>query len=165
MGKPKKIIPVEEILSNRLIMEIKEQTKSFVSGLNFINKSELYFNLNLGELEILSDAEFTDKDKVRLALIKKIVCKYYGTSFGVIKQRKRDREIVFKRHVLQFFLDQYTKYSLAKIGRITGGYDHSTVLHAKKTVNNLIDTNSTIRNEMRDMDTAIQGALKGKKPE
>ena len=163
MKRAKKIIPVEEILSNRLIMEIKEQTKSFVSGLNFINKSELYFNLNLGELEILSDAEFTDKDKVRLAMIKKIVCKYYGTSFGVIIQRKRDREIVFKRQVIQFFLDQYTKYSLAKIGYITGGYDHATVIHAKKVINNLVDTDSTIRNEMREIDSIIQKALINKK--
>ena len=163
MKRAKKIIPVEEILSNRLIMEIKEQTKSFVSGLNFINKSELYFNLNLGELEILSDAEFTDKDKVRFAMIKKIVCKYYGTSFGVIIQRKRDREIVFKRQVIQFFLDQYTKYSLAKIGHITGNYDHATVIHAKKVINNLVDTDSTIRNEMREIDSIIQEALIKKK--
>ena len=160
MKTPEKTIPVEEILSNRLIMEIKEQTKSFVSGLNFINKEELYFNLKLGDLEILSDAEFTNKDKVRFAIIKKVVCKYYGTSFGAIKQRNRERRIVFKRQVLQYFMSLYTKYNLMKIGNKTGGYDHSTVIYALKVVRDLIETDSIIRNEIRHMDSEIKEALK-----
>jgi hypothetical protein len=52
----------------------------------------------------------------------------------------RKREYVNARQISMFLSLEYTKHSLAVIGRHHGGRDHATVLHAKTTINNQIDT-------------------------
>jgi hypothetical protein len=53
----------------------------------------------------------------------------------------RKREYVNARQISMKLSKQYSRCSLAKIGSEHGGRDHATVLHACKTVDNLIDTN------------------------
>jgi chromosomal replication initiator protein len=48
-----------------------------------------------------------------------------------------------------------TKSSLANIGMHCGGKDHATVLHACKTVNNLIDTDKRCRGYVSDLEKKI----------
>jgi hypothetical protein len=50
----------------------------------------------------------------------------------------RKREKVAARQISMTLCKNYTKASLAYIGFHHGGHDHATVLHANKTVNNLI---------------------------
>lgn len=52
----------------------------------------------------------------------------------------RQREFVQMRQISMYFCNKYTKLTLARIAYVHGGRDHSTVLHAKKTVNNLLET-------------------------
>ena len=53
-----------------------------------------------------------------------------------------------------FFSKQLTKNSLANIGIHCGNKDHATVLHACKTVNNLIDTDKQFRAFVNDIEKA-----------
>ena len=52
----------------------------------------------------------------------------------------RQREFVLMRQISMYFCIKYTKLTLERIAYIHGGRDHSTALHAKKTINNLLDT-------------------------
>ena len=63
----------------------------------------------------------------------------------MIKSKTRKREIVQARQIAMYFSKSFTKSSLATIGSQIGGKDHATVLHACKTVNNLIDTDKRFR--------------------
>jgi Bacterial dnaA protein helix-turn-helix len=53
----------------------------------------------------------------------------------------RKKEVVGARQVSMTLCKSYTRHSLATVGNIHGGRDHATVLHASKTVNNLLDAN------------------------
>ena len=54
-----------------------------------------------------------------------------------------------------YFSKKMTKSSLANIGMHCGGKDHATVLHACKTVNNLIDTDKRFRGYIDDLNKKI----------
>jgi chromosomal replication initiator protein len=54
-----------------------------------------------------------------------------------------------------FFSKSLTKSSLATIGTQIGGKDHATVLHACKTVNNLIDTDKQFRLQIQDIEKKL----------
>ena len=54
-----------------------------------------------------------------------------------------------------FFAKKMTKSSLANIGMHCGGKDHATVLHACKTVNNLVDTDKRFRGYVDDLEKKI----------
>lgn len=58
---------------------------------------------------------------------------------GVPGAKKKEK--VTARQLSMCFACLYTKYSLERIGMSHGGRGHATVLHARKTVNRLVDVN------------------------
>lgn len=83
-------------------------------------------------------------------LLKFIVNKF-GFSEKMLAGENRKRELVFARHMFSYLgmtilkEEHYNSISLALIGSVIKK-DHSTVLHAVKTINNLCDTNRAINN-------------------
>lgn len=59
---------------------------------------------------------------------------------SVMLQKTRKREIVSARQISMSLSKRFNSYSLEKIGEKHGGKDHATVLHACKTIQNLLDT-------------------------
>jgi chromosomal replication initiator protein len=55
-----------------------------------------------------------------------------------------------------FFSKSLTKASLATIGTQIGGKDHATVLHACKTVNNLIETDKRFRIQIDEIEKKLK---------
>jgi chromosomal replication initiator protein len=55
-----------------------------------------------------------------------------------------------------FFSKTLTKSSLASIGAQIGRKDHATVLHACKTVNNLIDTDKQFRHDVEEIEKRLK---------
>jgi chromosomal replication initiator protein len=63
--------------------------------------------------------------------------------------------VVQARQIAMYFSKNLTKASLANIGAHLGGKDHATVLHACRTVNNLIETDKRFRNYIEDIEKKI----------
>jgi chromosomal replication initiator protein len=68
------------------------------------------------------------------------VCEYFSIPADNAQSKTRKREIVQARQIAMYFSKHLTKASLASIGAQVGGKNHATVLHACKTVNNLMET-------------------------
>jgi len=60
------------------------------------------------------------------------------------------------RQIAMFFSKNLTKCSLATIGSQIGGKDHATVLHACKTVNNLIETDKIFRHQIEEIERKLK---------
>lgn len=86
----------------------------------------------------------------------KIVCEYYGIDKETILKKTRKREIVQARQIAMYFTKEFTRLSLANIGLYIGEKDHATVLHACKTVNNLIETSKSIRYDCEVIEQRIK---------
>lgn len=157
------LIPLEEVLSNRLILEIKTQVKRFCVGINIVNKDRLGHEIHLGNISLgnieISSTKLIVGDKLIFAVIKKIVCDYYKVDFETIIPPTRKREIVIKRQIIQYFTRQYTSFNLAYIGELTGGKGHATILNSCKIINNLIDTNRSVRNEINKIKSLIEESI------
>ena len=54
-----------------------------------------------------------------------------------------------------FFAKKYTKSSLANIGSQIGDRDHATVLHACKTVDNLLETDKEFKAHFEDINKKL----------
>jgi len=90
-----------------------------------------------------------------IQIIIKIVFDYFHMNPILVNSTTRKREIVQSRQISMYFAKKLTKYSLAEIGYNIGGKDHATVLHAIKTVNNLIDTDKKIANYIADLEMLL----------
>jgi chromosomal replication initiator protein len=86
----------------------------------------------------------TDRKPLSKEDIINIVCEVMEIHPDLISLKTRKREIVVCRQMVYYFLSIYFDYSLAFIGRLFK-QDHATVIHAKKTIMNLVHTDRNIR--------------------
>jgi chromosomal replication initiator protein len=76
------------------------------------------------------------------------VCKFYDISEEDIKGKARYRPICFPRQMAMALCKSiYSELSLKFIGNHFGNRDHSTVIHAVKTIDNLCQTDKQIKLE------------------
>jgi hypothetical protein len=87
--------------------------------------------------------------------IEQIICFGEGFLPKEVKTKTRKREIVFARQAIMYFMKKYTKDSLATIGGHFGK-DHATVLHACKTISNLMDSDKRINYKILAYDSKIK---------
>ena len=62
----------------------------------------------------------------------------------------RNRELVFKRQLLMWYLRKNTNLSLSRIGQICGKKDHATTLHAFRTIENYLEYKDKYFKEVTD---------------
>jgi chromosomal replication initiator protein len=73
-----------------------------------------------------------------------------------INSKKRTREIAQARQLAMYLCKQYASHiPLATIGASIGGKNHSTVLHACKTVANLIETDKGFKAQVEEIERAL----------
>ncbi len=93
--------------------------------------------------------------EISIDFIQKVVSEYFDIPIETMKSKTRRREVVQARQLAMYFAKNHTKASLATIGSLCGGRDHATVLHACKTVNNLLDTDKRFRSYVEDIEKKI----------
>lgn len=79
----------------------------------------------------------------------------FNLTLNDIRKKTRRREIVYPRHVLCYLLRKKTNMSLKDIGELTGGRDHTTVIHAIKSIEDLMETDELIRLEISFINNSI----------
>jgi chromosomal replication initiator protein len=94
--------------------------------------------------------------EISIDYIQKVVCDYFSLPVEAINSKTRKREIVQARQLAMFFSKKHTKNSLATIGIHCGNKDHATVLHAVKTINNLMETDKQFRVYVDDIDRKLK---------
>lgn len=85
------------------------------------------------------------RKEISIDYIQKVVSDYFKLDIETLCSKSRKRNIVQARQLAMFFAKKYTKASLANIGSQIGDRDHATVLHACKTVDNLLETDKQFR--------------------
>lgn len=83
--------------------------------------------------------------EVGIDYIQKTVSEYFRVGQDDLKAKTRKKEIVIARQVAMYFSKDYTNHSLKSIGYHFGGRDHSTVIHALQSVNDMMDTDTKFR--------------------
>lgn len=108
--------------------------------------------------KILGGLSEYEKEPLSIEKIIKTVAEYYNVDVNSINTKSRKREIVLVRQTAMFLAKKHLDLSTSKIGLHIGRRDHATVLHACKTISNLLETNKQFRGEMNDIETALQTA-------
>jgi len=70
--------------------------------------------------------------------------------------KTRKKESVQARQIAMYFSIEFTKHSLAYIGKEIGGKKHSTVIHSYRTVNNLIETDKKYKEQIENIRAEIK---------
>ena len=95
------------------------------------------------------------KREISIDYIQKIVSDYFQLDLETLQSKTRKRHIVQARQLAMFFAKKFTKASLANIGSQIGDRDHATVLHACKTVDNLVATDKQFKKFVDDINKKL----------
>ncbi len=142
---------VIEYIANHITTNIRELEGVLISILAQATIYKKQLTLDLAKDVVEKLVKSTQQD-ISIDFIKKTVCDYFNIGIEQLKSKTRKREIVQSRQVAMYFAKIYTKNSLASIGSQIGGKDHATVLHACKTVNNLMETDKRFKRYILDLE-------------
>jgi chromosomal replication initiator protein len=97
-----------------------------------------------------------DFSQYKVNFINDKVCEYLKIDdVEKLKSKTHKRYICEARQIAMTIMKEKTKMSLKDIGIFFGGRDHSTVIHAKRTVLNLCETNKVFRKKFLDIEKII----------
>lgn len=85
------------------------------------------------------------------AQIIETVTTHFQVSYEKMIKKTRVREIIIVRHFAIYFLRRRTALTLNAISDITGGQDHTTILHAINTINDLIKVDPYYRDHKAEL--------------
>ncbi len=91
--------------------------------------------------------------------IQRVICKQFKVNLGDLKSKKRLKKIILARHIAMYLCRKHTSMPAAFIGFKFGGRDHSTVLHALKSLRRKIDQDPWILASILALEKDLQTAL------
>ena len=86
--------------------------------------------------------------RITMETIQKKVVDYYHLRMADMLSRRRPANIAFPRQIAMYLSRMLTEHSLQEIGSAFGGRDHGTVIHACKTVENMMDQDTSIKHSV-----------------
>lgn len=127
-----------------------------VSSLAFKKSSEI----NEETIQSLLGKSLDEEKLIRRAEPEKIielVCQYFSIGKRAILSESRLQKFALPRQILMYILRVELKLQLAEVGRLIGGRDHSTVLHAVGKISHLASVNVDIRGDIDEVKKLIWG--------
>lgn len=83
-------------------------------------------------------------EKISIKSIQQFVANYYNISLDDIRGVKRNKKIVFSRHIAIYISRILTEFSFNEIALEFGGKDHSTVIHSFNKIESLLKTDEKL---------------------
>ena len=153
----KENINLSDEIINYIATESKTNIRELIGVLNRIIAFSRVHNKNL----TISDCKNILKDvfnQIRVVTVDKIqnvVSNYFNIALSEMLSQRRSRPLARPRQIAMYLAKKMTTRSLPEIGRRFANRDHTTVIHAVKTITRL----SEIDDEMKKNINQIKGLL------
>ena len=107
--------------------------------------------------EALRDIIGATNRQISLELVQKTVADFYKIKLSDMYSQKRTRAIARPRQVAMWLTRELTSHSLPEIGDAFGGRDHTTVMHACRTIIDLRAKDARLNNDLLVLMQTIKG--------
>ncbi len=101
--------------------------------------------------ESLKDLLAFQERLITINNIQKTVAEYYKIRVADLHSKSRARQVTRPRQVAMALSKELTNHSLPEIGDAFGGRDHTTVLHAKRRIAVLVDSDSRTKEDYNNL--------------
>jgi chromosomal replication initiator protein len=85
------------------------------------------------------------KHQITIEKIQQRVVEYFHVKLDELLSKRRTAEIAFARQIAMYLCRMLTQHSLYEIGLAFGGREHGTVIHACKTVENIMEQDDSVK--------------------
>lgn len=135
------------------VRELEGALKKVLAFARFHNRP---ITLELAK-EALKDIIGAHNRQITLELIQRTVADYFKIKVADMYSQKRTRAIARPRQVAMWLARDLTPHSLPEIGDAFGGRDHTTVMHACRTIADLRSKDTHLNNDLLVLSQTIKG--------
>jgi len=143
------------LIAKNLRSNVRELEGALKKVLAFARFHQREITLELAK-EALKDIIGAHNRQITLELIQKTVADYFKIKVADMYSQKRTRAIARPRQVAMWLARDLTPHSLPEIGDAFGGRDHTTVLHACRTITDLRNKDSHLNNDLLVLSQTIK---------
>jgi len=142
-----------------IAQNLKSNVRELEGALKKVRAVSNYHNVPV-TLEVAKDALKDTIGAVRnltIEDIQKAVAEYYRIKVGDFFSKRRTRAIARPRQIAMWLVKELTQFSYPAIGEAFGGRDHTTVIHAVRTINGLKDTDNGLNHDLHVLAQTLKG--------
>ena len=146
---------VLEFLADKITNNVREMEGA-------LNRLAVHASLQDSEVsvdlvkDVLKDLLRTNSRKITIDEIQKKVVEHYNIKLSDMHSPRRSRSVARPRQVAMYLAKSITTRSLPEIGRKFGGRDHTTVIHAIKTIEEIMVNDPSLAEDIELLTRILQ---------
>jgi len=155
-----KDVAVSENVAMLLAKRIRSNVRDLEGALNTLAARANFYGKPITTEcaeETLRDLLATHAQAVTVPNIQKTVADYYQVRLQDLLSKRRVRSLARPRQFAMALSKELTEHSLPEIGEAFGGRDHTTVLHACRTIKKLCETDTRMRQDWEQLIRILTG--------
>lgn len=146
---------VVDFLARNVRTNIRELEGAFNKLVAYASLTGRQIDLEFAQT-MLADFVRSNARRITIDDIQKLTAKHFHIDLSEMRSKRRARAVARPRQIAMYLAKKMTPRSLPEIGRVFGGRDHSTVIHAVRTIEALrsldADIDAAIRALQRDLE-------------
>jgi chromosomal replication initiator protein len=153
-------VAVDENVAMLLAKRIRSNVRDLEGALNTLAARANFYGkpitTDFAE-ETLRDLLATHAQAITIANIQKITAEYFNVRLQDLLSKRRVRSLARPRQIAMTLSKELTEHSLPEIGEAFGGRDHTTVMHACKTIRKFVETDARMRQDWEQLIRTLTG--------
>jgi chromosomal replication initiator protein len=145
-----------EYIASNITSNIRELEGCLIKLLASVSLSSKEITFELAKKTVKEIATDRKTNTLTIETITKVVCEQLGVADNKIRDKTRKKEIVLARQIAMYLVKELTLSSLKTIGLHFGGRDHSTVIHACNTIEDMKSKDATFNNILEDIRNKVE---------
>ncbi len=93
---------------------------------------------------------------VKVSTVLEVVAERFGINVSDLQGKRRSKAVTHPRHVCMYLARLLTNHSLDEIGAYLGGRDHSTVVHAHRTITDMANRDAEFRGLLDEIAAGVK---------
>lgn len=112
-------------------------------------------DLEVAKEHLKLNEELENQKNVTIESISRTVANYYKIPIGDLRGKAKTKEVALPRQVAMYLVSKMLKPTLKENGHYFSGRDHSTVLHAIKTISDRIKIDPSLAQQVLDIEKQL----------
>lgn len=148
--------PVLDFLGKRIYRSIRELEGVLNRLAALADLTGRPITLDLAQQALVLPGTRSERRPLDPEEVVSMVAQHFGLEPMALKGPRRDKTTATARHIAMFLLREEAQRPLTEIGRLLGGKDHTTVLHACEKVRLQMDTDPQVRHALLTLRERLQ---------
>jgi len=153
---------------NHIAARIESNTRELEGAINqiqtYAHVHGLPIDLPLAEQALGNEPNGHAAPQLPIQTIIDTVTAYYNIKVSDVQGKRRHRSVTVPRQVCMYLARKRTGHSLEEIGGYFGGRDHTTVMHAIRTIGERLDADADFAAQVNQLDNQLAPAAGGRRP-